>query len=59
MAQQQEKGPGHWLDKYASSYATWQLETGTSGNQWFQRPLGLVETSFDSDGTYYGGRAGT
>jgi hypothetical protein len=37
----------HWLDGYTSG----------NGNQCFKRPLGLVETSFDSDGTYYGGRA--
>ncbi|KNG44153.1 hypothetical protein TW65_09074 [Stemphylium lycopersici] len=55
MAQHQEQG--HWLDKYATNYASWNLSTGPNSEQTFQRPLGLVETSFDSDGTYYGGRA--
>ncbi|USP76987.1 uncharacterized protein yc1106_04261 [Curvularia clavata] len=55
MAQQQEKG--HWLDKYATDYADWKLRSTPDGNQSFQRPLGLVETSFDIDGRYFGGRA--
>lgn len=54
--QMQEQG--HWLDKYATNYAEWKLSDSTDGRQLFNRPLGLVETSFDSDGTYYGGRAG-
>jgi hypothetical protein len=57
MAQEQ-KEQGHWLDKYATNHAAWNLETDATGQQQFRRPLGLVETSFDSDGTYYGGRAG-
>lgn len=57
MLQQQEKG--HWLDKYATDYATWKLQGTPDGKQSFQRPMGLVETSFDIDGRYFGGRAGT
>jgi hypothetical protein len=56
---QQEKEQGHWLNKYATSYATWNLNSSLDGMRSFQRPLGLVETSFDVDGTEYGGRAGT
>lgn len=56
MAQQQQRS--HWLDKYANNHAVWKESIAPNGNQAFQRPLGLVETSFDADGTYYGGRAG-
>ncbi|XP_014560024.1 hypothetical protein COCVIDRAFT_23778 [Bipolaris victoriae FI3] len=55
MAQQQQRS--HWLDKYANNHAVWKASIAPNGNQAFQRPLGLVETSFDADGTYYGGRA--
>ncbi|KAH6879091.1 hypothetical protein BKA58DRAFT_109609 [Alternaria rosae] len=48
---------GHWLDKYATNYAEWKLSDNADGTWLFKRPLGLVETSFDSDGAYYGGRA--
>jgi hypothetical protein len=52
----------HWLDRYSNNHHPW---TPSSSNndpsnanvKSFTRPLGLVETSFDSDGTYYGGRA--
>ncbi|KAH7408429.1 hypothetical protein DE146DRAFT_646199 [Phaeosphaeria sp. MPI-PUGE-AT-0046c] len=47
----------HWLNRYANNQHAWELNTSANGQQYFQRPLGLVETSFDSDGTYYGGRA--
>ncbi len=47
----------HWLDKYATNYHEWKPSTTSSGTQRFQRPLGLVETSFDLDGRFYGGRA--
>jgi len=57
MAEQQQER-GHWLDKYATNYAAWELSVGPDGSQTFKRPLGLVESSFDADGTYYGGRAG-
>ncbi|KAI8939946.1 hypothetical protein NX059_003672 [Plenodomus lindquistii] len=51
----------HWLSKYASKLHPWILSTEPNSNgtttQSFSRPLGLVETSFDTDGTYFGGRA--
>ncbi|KAJ4342773.1 hypothetical protein N0V95_006867, partial [Ascochyta clinopodiicola] len=47
----------HWLDRYATDFHAWSSSTATDGQTWFQRPLGLVETSFDADGAYYGGRA--
>ncbi|KAI4685407.1 uncharacterized protein J4E84_006135 [Alternaria hordeiaustralica] len=53
----QKQEQSHWLDKYASNYAEWKLSENADGTQLFKRPLGLVETSFDSDGAYYGGRA--
>ncbi|CAO2656849.1 Nn.00g056520.m01.CDS01 [Neocucurbitaria sp. VM-36] len=56
MAAQREEQE-HWLAKYASNYNAWKLLTTLSGQKCFRRPLGLVETSFDTDGTYYGGRA--
>lgn len=55
MAQQKEQD--HWLNKYATNYHSWKLFTSQSGRRCYKRPLGLVETSFDADGTYYGGRA--
>ncbi|CAE7002111.1 hypothetical protein CFE70_001253 [Pyrenophora teres f. teres 0-1] len=54
---EQQQDRGHWLDKYATDYASWELSAGSNGSQMFKRPLGLVESSFDADGTYYGGRA--
>ncbi|KAF2132879.1 hypothetical protein P153DRAFT_393823 [Dothidotthia symphoricarpi CBS 119687] len=63
---QQEQGQGqgqkqeqqHWLDKYANNAHTWQPSTDpTTGITSFERPLGLVESAFDIDGTHYGGRA--
>jgi hypothetical protein len=47
----------HWLDRYANSQHNWTISICGNGNKCYRRPLGLVETSFDSDGTYYGGRA--
>lgn len=47
----------HWLERYANNGHIWRQHTAQDGIQSFRRPLGLVETSFDSDGTYYGGRA--
>lgn len=55
MTQTQEKD--HWLSRYASTQHVWKLSTAPDGKQAFTRPLGLVETSFDVDGTYFGGRA--
>jgi hypothetical protein len=47
----------HWLDRYANNAHAWTSSTSSNGTTLFKRPLGLVETSFDSDGVYYGGRA--
>jgi hypothetical protein len=47
----------HWLDRYANNHHPWTPSSSVTGTQSFTRPLGLVETSFDTDGTYYGGRA--
>lgn len=46
----------HWLDQYASNYHEWR-QAQNDGKQCFYRPLGIVETAFDSDGIYYEGRA--
>ncbi|KAJ4383037.1 hypothetical protein N0V86_002265 [Didymella sp. IMI 355093] len=52
-----QKENAHWLDRYAAGYHAWTSTTNEAGRTTFTRPLGLVETSFDSDGAYYGGRA--
>ncbi|KAI4789262.1 hypothetical protein E4T44_10670 [Aureobasidium sp. EXF-8845] len=46
----------HWLDQYASNYHEWR-QARIEGKHCFYRPLGTVETAFDSDGIYYEGRA--
>jgi hypothetical protein len=46
----------HWLDQYASNYHEWR-KARIDGKHCFYRPLGTVETAFDSDGIYYEGRA--
>jgi hypothetical protein len=46
----------HWLARYANNYHTWKV-INNNGSKSFTRPLGLVELSFDIDGTEYGGRA--
>lgn len=46
----------HWLDRYATDYTSWKQVNRSDGKS-FKRPLGLLETSFDIDGTHYGGRA--
>ncbi|KAF2787173.1 hypothetical protein K505DRAFT_329849 [Melanomma pulvis-pyrius CBS 109.77] len=45
-----------WLARYANNHHAWKTDT-TNGKPVFQRPLGLVESSFDVDGTDFGGRA--
>ncbi|KAJ4325177.1 hypothetical protein N0V94_000891, partial [Neodidymelliopsis sp. IMI 364377] len=45
-----QKDSPHWLDRYATAYHTWKQSTNPNGTITFHRPLGLVETSFDSDG---------
>ena len=52
-----QKEKAHWLDRYATGYHAWHCTTNEHGQTTFKRPLGLVETSFDTDGAYYGGRA--
>ncbi|KAH7124064.1 hypothetical protein B0J11DRAFT_530601 [Dendryphion nanum] len=47
---------GHWLSKYACNYHAWQSDI-VGRKHVYRRPLGLVELSFDTDGTDYGGRA--
>ena len=48
----------HWLDRYASDFHAWTSHATIDGGQTvYQRPLGLVELSFDADGLHYGGRA--
>jgi hypothetical protein len=47
----------HWLARYASDYHSWSTIATTTGHRAFQRRLGLVEYSFDTDGSEYGGRA--
>ena len=44
----------HWLDQYASNYHEWH-QAQNDGKNCFYRPLGIVETAFDSDGIYYEG----
>ncbi|KAK6002519.1 hypothetical protein QM012_001269 [Aureobasidium pullulans] len=46
----------HWLDQYSSNYHEWH-EVQIDDRHCFYRPLGIVETAFDSDGIYYEGRA--
>lgn len=52
-----QKEKAHWLDRYATGFHAWTSSTNEHGQTTFNRPLGLVETSFDTDGAYYGGRA--
>jgi hypothetical protein len=44
----------HWLDAYASRLHDWQFD---SHHQAYTRNLGYVESSFQADNFYYGGRA--
>lgn len=52
-----QKEKTHWLDRYATGFHAWTSATHKNGQTTLTRPLGLVETSFDTDGAYYGGRA--
>ncbi|PVH98131.1 hypothetical protein DM02DRAFT_596449 [Periconia macrospinosa] len=52
----QNESKEHWLSRYASNYHKWTLSQSPSQST-FSRPLGLVELSFDLDGTLFGGRA--
>ncbi|KAF2013268.1 hypothetical protein BU24DRAFT_424270 [Aaosphaeria arxii CBS 175.79] len=53
---EQDLGQAHWLSKYASNYHAWHTAT-LDGRKVYSRPIGLVESSFDADGTDFGGRA--
>lgn len=45
-----------WLQRYATGYHQWR-EGFDEGSTLFYRPLGIVESSFDADGTQHEGRA--
>ena len=47
---------GHWLDRYANNYHAWKKDK-LNGKTVYKRRLGFVESSFDIDGTDFGGRA--
>jgi len=47
----------HWLDRYANNAHAWRTSTTGDGKTLFKRPIGIVESFFDNDGTHYGGRA--
>jgi hypothetical protein len=53
----QPQQEGHWLNRYSNNAHPWHLSTSGNGTKSFKRPLGIVETSFDIDGTLYGGRS--
>ncbi|KAH7060837.1 hypothetical protein B0J12DRAFT_346198 [Macrophomina phaseolina] len=53
---QQESRQTHWLGRYANDYHAWR-RARHAGRDVYQRPLGLIETSFDHDGVFFGGRA--
>lgn len=47
-----------WLRRYGNGYHQWkETRAAQGGSVVYYRPLGIVETGFDSDGTDYGGRA--
>src|SRR5689334_1787623 len=48
--------PEHWLARYSNGYHAWKKDT-IDGQDLYRRPIGLIETSFDIDGTAFGGRA--
>ncbi|WPG97671.1 Hypothetical protein R9X50_00045100 [Acrodontium crateriforme] len=48
----------HWLHKYGNvDYYAWRDIAGDNGSRIFHRPIGLVESTFDTDGRHYEGRA--
>lgn len=61
----ESSNPNHWLYRYGNKqYYAWRTITRTSnghneGKQrtTYHRPLGLVESAFDSDGRFFEGRA--
>lgn len=48
--------PAHWLDLYGPGRYVWRESKSSSGKVLYRR-LGIVENLFDSDGTYFEGRA--
>ncbi|KAF2118499.1 hypothetical protein BDV96DRAFT_387720 [Lophiotrema nucula] len=50
------QSPQNWLARYAKNYHAWTAYT-INGRNIYERSLGLVESSFDLDGTDYEGRA--
>ncbi|KAK3071461.1 hypothetical protein LTR53_008578 [Teratosphaeriaceae sp. CCFEE 6253] len=55
LMEDNDTGPP-WLRRYASSEYEWRT-TSVGGQTRLYRPIGLVESCFDSDGRYWGGRA--
>ncbi|KAF2270662.1 hypothetical protein CC78DRAFT_528404 [Lojkania enalia] len=51
-----QKETENWVSRYAAGYHAWKTDQ-INGKKVYRRPLGLVEFSFDTDGTDYGGRA--
>ena len=54
--------PSHWLHRYGNKeFYKWRTRKtqgdGRNGRTTYHRPLGLVESAFDSDGRYHEGRA--
>ena len=54
---EQHKASINWLVRYANSYHAWE-EVPIDGKQAYRRPLGLVESSFNTNASDYEGRAG-
>ena len=57
MGKIDKKKEMNWLSRYANEYHAWRNISLSGGKLAFSRPLGLVELSFDADGTLFGGRA--
>ena len=53
---EQHKASINWLARYANNYHTWEVVL-IDGKQAYRRPLGLVESSFNTDGSDYEDRA--
>lgn len=46
----------HWLERYGNAFHAWKREE-QGEDVTFKRPIGLVESFFDRDGTHFGDRA--